>query len=192
MKDLSNENFINKTVCAFAGGNHKNYIEVRNELYRRLSAGEEAVRSLRQETARLNAADNRISELEKQLAIACHVKTDDKVSFDWAVLTKIDELEKENSEMARQLAEPAEWQIEKDRLEKEVERLKAEVVAYKLAHSVLVERVAAGQQMAVEKYNELISHVETKHPNETRHETAIRYIIEKERKADQQSKEAGK
>jgi len=54
----------------------------------------------------------------------------------------------------------------------------------------LKQQAAAGQR-AVEKYNELISHVETKHPNETRHETAIRYIIEKERKADQQSKEAG-
>lgn len=37
--------------------------------------------------------DKRIAELERRLKIACHVKADDKVKFDWAVLDKIDELE---------------------------------------------------------------------------------------------------
>jgi len=34
------------------------------------------------------------------------------------------------------------------------------------------------------KYYELLWAVETKHPNETRHETALRYIMERERSSN--------
>ena len=35
-------------------------------------------------------------------------------------------------------------------------------------------------QRRAQKYNELIMYVATKYPNESRHETAIRYIVERE------------
>jgi len=37
-------------------------------------------------------AEEKVVELRKRLDIACHIKADDKVSFDWAVLDKIDTL----------------------------------------------------------------------------------------------------
>jgi hypothetical protein len=104
MKDLSKDGLIrgikSQAVTDFENSCEEYTVTMEEvEIISRLSAGEEAERSLRQKTARLNAADNRIAELEK-----------------------------ENSEMARQLAEPAEWQIEKDKLEKECEKLKADAL----------------------------------------------------------------
>lgn len=39
-----------------------------------------------------------IAVLEKRLEIACHVKADDKVGFDFAILDKMDALERERDE----------------------------------------------------------------------------------------------
>lgn len=43
----------------------------------------------------------------------------------------------------------------------------------------LVKQMDDGEKVR-EKYQELIYQVQTKHPNETRHETALRYIMERE------------
>lgn len=48
-----------------------------------------------------------IAVLEKRLEIACHIKADDKVGFDFAVLDKIDSLEQDNALLRKRL-EPIE------------------------------------------------------------------------------------
>jgi hypothetical protein len=89
MKDLSNEEFINTTVFAFAGNNHEKYINARNELFRRLNAGEEAIK--------------KVAELKQALRSSMNELLKDTVSpelqdyFDYVseLRNKIAELEKE-------------------------------------------------------------------------------------------------
>lgn len=49
----------------------------------------------------------------------------------------------------------------------------------------------AGEQRISELYDELILSVEKKYPNETRHETALRYIKECENRNDSQNSMVG-
>lgn len=48
-----------------------------------------------------------IAVLEKRLEIACHVKADDKVGFDFAILDKMDALERERDELTERVRELA-------------------------------------------------------------------------------------
>ena len=66
-----------------------------------------------------------------------------------------------------------------------VERLRTYPTRQHLIAADLIERLAARvPDGCVEKYNELLYAVERKFPNETRHETTLRYIKERERRDD--------
>jgi hypothetical protein len=58
-----------------------------------------------------------LSAAKKQLKIACHIRADDKVKFDWAILTKSRDYREVRSEL-RRVTEA------KEKAEKEVENLK--------------------------------------------------------------------
>jgi predicted RNase H-like nuclease (RuvC/YqgF family) len=75
------------------------------ELMLRRAELEDAARREGQLAITLAEARARITELETQLAAACHVKADDKVGFDWAVLGRIAELEAECNMRAGKMAD---------------------------------------------------------------------------------------
>jgi len=49
--------------------------------------------------AKVIEQDDKLCKAEKRLEVACHVKADDKVGFDFAVLDKIDSLEQERDKV---------------------------------------------------------------------------------------------
>lgn len=49
--------------------------------------------------AKVIEQDDKLCKAEKRLEVACHVKADDKVGFDFAVLDKIDSLERERDKV---------------------------------------------------------------------------------------------
>ena len=62
------------------------------------------------------------------------------------------------------------------------------VVVAAVGEAVAAEREACASEQ--EKYRQLLMAVSRKFPNETRHETALRYIVEAESKADNTAKTA--
>jgi len=71
-------------------------------------------------------------------------------------------------------------------LEAEADRLKAAVERAITQRDREQDRAEAAEA----KYNELLLSVETKHENESRHETALRYIQEAERRGGEGAKRA--
>lgn len=57
--------------------------------------------------AKVIEQDDKLYKAEKRLEVACHVKADDKVGFDFAVLDKIDSIERERDELTERVRELA-------------------------------------------------------------------------------------
>lgn len=125
-----------------------------------------------------NGLQAEIDRLKEKLATwreraekIAHIKADDKVAFDWAVLEEIDRLKEIINEHDVDLPRGVEW---------------PSFAELALMFHEMQERA----ERAEAKYDELLMAVQRKFPGETRHETALKYIRDAETIKDCMPKQA--